>query len=106
MTDGSKPKTFKLIPILLWLGLGILFILIAFAVSLPTIISSDWGKKRLFSYLYVKYGLDGYCKRLEVQWFGHLEVTNLILFDDTRKTLFKCDIIKTEADLWDILFKK
>lgn len=106
MTDGSSPRKLKLFPVLFLLVLGILFILFAFIASLPTILSSTWGKNKLFGYLKSRYHVDVSCQRLSLEWFGHLEVTDLKVIDAERKCTFNCDIIKTEAHLWDLLFKK
>src|SRR5579862_1880239 len=106
MPDGSVHKPFRLWPVLLFLAIAILLLLCAFIASLPTIVSSDWGKEKLFRYLKSKYHIDVKCQRLSLEWFGHLEVTDLEVIDTEKKLAFTCDIIKTEADLYDLLFKK
>src|SRR5579862_1690071 len=106
MPDGSVHKPFRLWPVLLFLAIAILLLLCAFIASLPTIVSSEWGKQRLFHYLKSKYHIDVKCQRLSLEWFGHLEVTDLEVIDTEKKLAFTCDIIKTEADLYDLLFKK
>lgn len=106
MTDGSNTKPFKFVTLLLWVGIGIVCLMAAFAALLPSMLSSTPGRKWLSNYLLVKYGVQGSCNRLEIRWFGHLEATDLTLLDAKRKLTFRCDVVKSDAGLWDVLFKK
>lgn len=82
----------------------ILFILVGIA-ALPSLLSTHWGKQKLSYYIKRVYKIDTACDRLSLSWFGHQEITNLVL-DSPFGYHFDCDIIKTEATLLDILFRR
>jgi hypothetical protein len=103
---GQKTKSHKLFLILLLLIAGVAALLFVTLASLPTLLSSNWGKKRLIAFFKSSYGVDVQCERFSLRWFGHQEITDLKVIDPKSKTLFTCDIIKTEATLLDILLKK
>ncbi len=106
MNNGSNRKPFRLWAVLFLIAAAILLLLFAFIAALPTLMSSTWGKKRLFHYLKSQYHIDVHCERLSLEWFGHIEITDLEVIDMEKKLTFTCDAIKTDADLYDIVFKK
>lgn len=102
MPDGSSPKKFK-ISLIFLVVLLVGCILIA---SAPTLFSSSWGKQRLFAHFKSRYNVDVQCDKLSLGWFAHTEVTCLSVAQQEKKLFFSCDRVETEANLWDILFKK
>lgn len=103
MADGSKRHK-HFFPLLI--AFSIVIVLCAFVASIPRILSTQWGKAKLFAYVKSKYRLDVKCEQLSLEWFGRLETTHLEVTDLKKTMHFTCSTIQTEASLWDVLFKK
>ncbi len=86
--------------------IGILVLLVALIAILPTILSTEWGKKRLIAYIKENYDADVQVNRLELQWWGGQEVTDLVVHQEKYQMQLTCDGIKTDASLWDLLVRR
>src|SRR5690348_5785461 len=102
MPDGSSPKKFKISLVFL----VVLLVACVLIACVPTLLSSSWGKQRLFAHFKSRYNVDVQCDRLSLGWFAPVEVMCLTVVQQEKKLFFSCDSVKTEASLWDILFKK
>lgn len=105
MPVGSK-KSLKYGKALCALVAAVLLLFFACIATLPTLVSSDWGKQKLFNYLRSQYQIDVQCQHLSLKWFGHLEASGLQVIYAKKKVNFTCDTIKTEASLYSVLIKK
>lgn len=84
--------------------LALIGVAAAAVAALPSILSTPWGKQKLFSMLKTLYHIDAKCDRLSLSWFDHQEITNLVC-DTPRGDHFECDIIKTESTLTALLLR-
>src|SRR4029078_9035089 len=98
MANGQKAKS-KLFFTLIVSFLAIVLLGVTFVATLPSLLSSNWGKHKLLNYLNSTYHVHSTCDRLSLGWFSPVEIINLkVVQEDTE---FHCDIIKTEATLLD-----
>lgn len=84
-----------------------LFFLVAGAVfisSLPTIMSSDWGKKQLTEWINLEIPGKLIIDRLELHWGGHQVIEGIILNNPDGRPVFTIKKIETEASLWKLFW--
>ena len=85
--------------------LVVVLLILVGVTALPSLLSTEWGKQKLTSYIKKIYKVDASCAKLSLRWFGPQEITQLVV-DNPPLYHFDCAIIKTEATLLDILFKR
>src|SRR5689334_18360673 len=103
MANGQKAKS-KLFFTLIVFFLAIALLGITFIVTLSSLLSSNWGKHKLLNYLNSTYHVHSTCDRLSIGWFSPVEIINFKVVQEDAE--FRCDIIKTEATLLDLLLRK
>ncbi len=69
----------------------------------PTVISSSWGKEKLLDYVNKTSLYKISCESVHLSWFGKQEFSGLKV---QGPHALSCDLVKTSAPLWKILFRK
>lgn len=84
--------------------LALVGLVVAAIAALPSLLSTQWGKQKIFRTLKTVYDIDAKCDRLSLSWFGHQEIINLVC-DTPRGDHFECDSIQTESTLVALLLR-
>lgn len=99
---ATAPKT-TFNSALWWIGGVTLSILIAFALALPSLVSSSWGKE---SFLKLAGGyLNGRIKveELSIGWFSGQKAQGISVYSVDNKPILKLDTLETQSSLLPLL---
>ncbi len=108
MINGITQEVYDMIGrIFVWLVelfLGILLVLLFLVLLLPTLLSTTWSRKAFLPVISKQIGLVIEVDELELGWWNRQAIGCLKVYSLDGTPLFSCNRIKTEANLWQILF--
>jgi len=84
------------------LSLGILTI--TTIVSVPTIVSSEWGRQKIASLINKEIAGSVEFEKLNISWFNGQLIENLTLKDPDRVTVLTVKTLSTSQPLWELVF--
>ncbi len=89
--------------VLLWVGGGLLVILVILAVFLPAAISTQRGKRYLLRFLNGRLRGDVQIQKIDVSWGGPLQIEGVTLRDPQRREVLDAKKVVVQEGLWRLV---
>lgn len=105
MANAPLQKPCRRIPKFLSISLTLLFLLGALIFAIPSVLSSDWGKKKTVQLLNTYIPGTVRIDQMDLSWFGRQKIEGIRLYDAENKEILRIEAFLTSASLFDFLIR-